>query len=208
MTMGEASPETSLVLPVLIRPILDKMERKDICAAQTLKAAVSKIELCHPGFLSDLVLGLVKEIDLSVNVTESLLKRQSSITHNEDLKCAKKEDASQEFNRRASYLKKVLSRIPDEINDRKTFLDTIKEIASAIKKLLDAVNDVSTYIPSPYRQQALEQRKREFVQYSKRFSNTLKELFEDGQVQVVFARAAYLIYQTNHTMVTVKNKCD
>ncbi|CAN7995055.1 unnamed protein product [Ixodes pacificus] len=208
MTMGEASPVSLLVLRVLIRPILDNMERKDICAAQTLKAAVSKIELCHPGFLYDLVMGLIKETDLSVNVTETLLKRQGSITHNEDLKCARTEDASQEFNRRASYLKKVLSRIPDEINDRKTFLDTIKEIASAIKKLLDAVNDVSTYIPSAYGKKALEQREREFVKYSKRFSNTLKELFEEGQVQAVFVRAAYLIYHTNHIMVTVKNKCD
>ncbi|CAN7951180.1 unnamed protein product [Ixodes pacificus] len=102
------------------------MERKDMCAAQTLKAAVSKIELSHPGFLYDLVMGLIKETDLSVNVTESLLKLQGSITDNEDLKCARTEDAFQEFNRRASYLKKVLSRIPDEINDRKTFLDTIK----------------------------------------------------------------------------------
>ncbi|CAN7995057.1 unnamed protein product [Ixodes pacificus] len=208
MKMGEASPVTSLLLPVLIRPILDKIERKNTCAAQTLKVAESKIELSHPRFLYDLVMGLIKETDLSVNVTESLLKRQGSITHNEALKCATTEDASQEFNRRASYLKKVLNRIPDEINARRTFLDTIKEITSAIKKLLDAVNDVSTYIPSAYRKQALEQRKREFVKYSKRFSNTLKELFENEQVQAVFVRAAYLIYQTNHIMVTVKNKCD
>ncbi|CAN7994925.1 unnamed protein product [Ixodes pacificus] len=132
MTMGEASPVASLVLPVLIRPILDKIERKNMCASQTLKAAVSKIELSHPRFLYDLVIGLIKETDLSVNVTESLLKRQGSITRNENLKCARTEDASQEFDRRASYLKKVLSRISDEINDRMTFPDTIKEIASAI----------------------------------------------------------------------------
>ncbi|KAK8784139.1 hypothetical protein V5799_009500 [Amblyomma americanum] len=186
MTMGEESPVSSLVLPVLIRPILDKrskspirfpavsagilakssvdasvLERKDLGAAQTLKGAVTKVEVAHPGFLYDLVMGLIKETDISVNVTECLLKLQGSIPDNEDLKCSRTEDAFQEFNRRASYLKKVLSRIPDEINDRKTFLDTIKEIASAIKKLLDAVNDVSTYIPSPYRKQALEHRKRD-----------------------------------------------
>lgn len=206
--MGEESPVSSLVLPVLIRPILDKLERKDLGAAQTLKGAVTKVEMEHPGFLYDLVMGLIKETDVSVNVTECLLKLQGSIPDNEDLKCSRTEDAFQEFNRRASYLKKVLSRIPDEINDRKTFLDTIKEIASAIKKLLDAVNDVSTYIPSPYRKQALEHRKREFVKYSKRFSNTLKEFFKEGQVQAVFVSAVYLIYQTNHIMVTVKNECD
>lgn len=208
MTMGEESPVTSLVLPVLIRPILDKLERKDATAAQTLKTAVSKVELAHPGFLYDLVMALVKESNVSVNVTESLLRLQGSIPDNEDLKCSRAEDSFQEFNRRASYLKKVLSRIPDEISDRKTFLDTIKEIASAIKKLLDAVNEVATYIPSPYKKQSLELRKREFVKYSKRFSNTLKEFFKEGQVQAVFISAVYLIYQTNHIMVTVKNECE
>ena len=56
-----------------------------------------------------------------------------------------------------------------------------RDIASAIKKLLDAVNDISSYIPGISGKQALEQRKREFVKYSKRFSNTLKEYFREGQ---------------------------
>ena len=56
-----------------------------------------------------------------------------------------------------------------------------RDIASAIKKLLDAVNDISAYIPGISGKQALEQRKREFVKYSKRFSNTLKEYFREGQ---------------------------
>lgn len=62
----------------------------------------------------------------------------------------------------------------------KTIIMFSREIASAIKKLLDAVNEVSTYTPGPGKQ-ALEQRKREFVKYSKRFSNTLKEYFKEGQ---------------------------
>ena len=61
------------------------------------------------------------------------------------------------------------------------FVSFFREIASAIKKLLDAVNDVSAYIPGSQGKQALEQRKREFVKYSKRFSNTLKEYFKEGQ---------------------------
>lgn len=36
------------------------------------------------------------------------------------------EDAFQELNKKSASLKKILSRIPDEINDRKTFLETIK----------------------------------------------------------------------------------
>lgn len=36
------------------------------------------------------------------------------------------EDAFQELNKKSAALKKILSRIPDEINDRKKFLETIK----------------------------------------------------------------------------------
>lgn len=60
-------------------------------------------------------------------------------------------------------------------------MTAFREIASAIKKLLDAVNEVTGYIPGSAGKQALDQRKREFVKYSKRFSNTLKEYFKEGQ---------------------------
>jgi programmed cell death protein 10 len=60
-------------------------------------------------------------------------------------------------------------------------LGLFREIASAIKKLLDAVNEVAGFIPGTTGKQALEQRKREFVKFSKRFSNTLKEYFKEGQ---------------------------
>lgn len=126
-----------------------------------------------------------------------------------EYRSARSEDAFQELNRKSTSLKRILSRIPDEITDRKTFLETIKyiqrvdmynsthwqkkhiifihvhflsrEIASAIKKLLDAVNEVTGFIPGSAGKQALDQRKREFVKYSKRFSNTLKEYFKEGQ---------------------------
>ena len=63
----------------------------------------------------------------------------------------------------------------------KTNCVLFREIASAIKKLLDAVNEVAGFIPGTAGKQALEQRKREFVKFSKRFSNTLKEYFKEGQ---------------------------
>ena len=64
-----------------------------------------------------------------------------------EYKSSRTEEPFQELNRKSASLKKILSRIPDEITDRRTFLETIKEIASAIKRLLDAVNEVSQYIP-------------------------------------------------------------
>lgn len=208
MTMGDDSPVVYSVLPVLIRPILEKLERKDQQAAQTLRAAICKVEASCPGFSYDLVTGVVRKADLSVNMSESLLRLQGGVADADEYKSSRSEDAFQELNKKASSLKKILSRIPDEINDRKTFLETIKEIASAIKKLLDAVNEVSGFIPGSTGKQALEQRKREFVKYSKRFSNTLKEYFKEGQANAVFVSATYLIHQTNLIMLTVKDRCE
>ena len=38
------SPVASLVLPVLMRPILSNLERQDMAASQTLRAALSKVK--------------------------------------------------------------------------------------------------------------------------------------------------------------------
>lgn len=207
--MGDETPVTSLVLPVILRPILSKLERQNVSAAQTLRAALSKAESSHPGITHDLVLGIVRRADLNLNMNESILRLQGMASDVDvEYRLARSEDAFQELNRKSASLKKILSRIPDEITDRKTFLETIKEIASAIKKLLDAVNEVAGFIPGSAGKQALEQRKREFVKYSKRFSNTLKEYFKEGQANAVFVSALYLIHQTNMIMVTVKNKCE
>ncbi len=77
----------------------------------------------------------------------------------------------------------MLSRVPDEMSERRTFLETIKEIAGSIKKLLDATNAVHAAVP-PSVQPSVERRKKEFVHYSKRFSNTLKEYFK---VRLIYA---------------------
>merc|ERR1712142_1304190 len=198
------------VLPVLLRPILSSLERQDVAASQTLRAALSKVEYAHPGFTYDLVMRLVHKADLSVNMNEAILRLQGGVSDQDSLeyRSSRTEEPFQELNRKSANLKRILSRIPDEITDRKTFLETIKEIASAIKKLLDAVSEVSQYIPGAQGKQALEHRKRDFVKHSKKFSNTLKEYFKEGQANAVFVSATYLIHQTNLIMITVKDKCE
>ena len=108
-----------------------------------------QVEHSHPGFTYDLVMRLVHKADLSVNMNEAILRLQGGVSDQDSLeyRSSRTEEPFQELNRKSANLKRILSRIPDEITDRKTFLETIKEIASAIKKLLDAVNEVSAYIP-------------------------------------------------------------
>lgn len=212
MTMGDDTPVvTSLVLPILIRPILSQLERRDVVASQTLRAALTKAEQTHPGLTYELVMGIIKKGDIrDVNMNESILRLQGAATDTDliEYRLNRTEDAFQELNKKSASLKRILSRIPDEITDRKTFLETIKEIASAIKKLLDAVNEVVGFIPGSQGKQAVEQRKKEFVKYSKKFSTTLKEYFKEGEANAVFVSALYLIHQTNQIMITVKNKCE
>ena len=107
------------------------------------------MEYAHPGFTYDLVMRLVHKADLSVNMNESVLRLQGGVTDQDSLeyRSSRTEEPFQELNRKSANLKKILSRIPDEITDRKTFLETIKENASAIKKLLNAIHEVSDYIP-------------------------------------------------------------
>lgn len=56
-----------------------------------------------------------------------------------------------------------------------------REIASAIKKIMDCVNAIADYTYDLSDKQVLDIRKREFIKYSKRFSTTLKEFFKEGE---------------------------
>lgn len=50
-----------------------------MAAAQTLRAAISKVESAYPGFTYDLVVGIMRRGDLSINMNESILKLQGSV---------------------------------------------------------------------------------------------------------------------------------
>lgn len=207
MTMGDESLFAALAMPVVMIPILEKLEKKDFSAAQALKTALMKAENQHPGLAYELIKAILTRAELQgrIDMMESLLRLEASNNSFEYL-VTRDEEAFQSLNRCSVQLKKILSRIPDEIYDRKKFLETIKEIAGAIKQLLDSVHAVIELVDGP-RKQVLEERKREFVKYSKRFSNTLKVYFKENEKHQVFHSANHLINQTNQVMRAVKEAC-
>jgi hypothetical protein len=58
-------------------PLL-QLERRDVAASQTLRAALLKVEAAHPGFTHDLVVGIMRRGDLSINMNESVLRLQGT----------------------------------------------------------------------------------------------------------------------------------
>ncbi|KAK2145033.1 hypothetical protein LSH36_708g01135 [Paralvinella palmiformis] len=161
-----------------------KIEQRDMAAAHTLRAAFSKVEAQNPGFVYDLVKGILKKAEIDyLDMSECLLRLEGH-NNSEEFHILRQEEAFKTLNERANTLKKILGRIPDEIHDRRRFLETIKDIANAIRNLLDAVNNIFVYIEGQSNKQALEFRKREFVRYSRSFSNTLKDFFKDNDPEL------------------------
>jgi len=204
--MGDDELFTAMSLPVVVGPILEKLEHHDANAAQTLRAAFTKAEAQHPGFTYDLINGILNkaEVQSRVDMTECFLRLEGT-NNSTEFQISRPEEPLRTLNDRAIRLKKILSRIPDEIYDRRKFLDTIKDIASAIRLLLDSVNNVFMYVNSSQHKQRLEMRKREFVRYSRNFSNTLKDFFRENEKQYVFLSANHLVHQTNLMMKSIKD---
>lgn len=53
-----------------------QLERRDMAASQTLIMALTKAEQGHPGLSYDIVLGILKKVELKVNMNESILRLQ------------------------------------------------------------------------------------------------------------------------------------
>ncbi|CAD5215567.1 unnamed protein product [Bursaphelenchus xylophilus] len=161
-----------------------------------LEKSFLKAEKESPAFLYDLAKVLIEESMVNIDIQESFLRLQAQAPSTDlelnELSHIPKFAAISE---KAIHLRRVLSRIPNEMTDRRPFLETIKEIATSIRVLLDAANEIVKSVP-PNVHPSIEKRKREFVHYSKRFSNTLKDYFRVHDAGQVFVASNQLIFQT------------
>lgn len=195
----------SVSLHVALLPVLDELSKEfDKRTVQMLKDAFTKTEKQVPGFTQEFLNGLLqKEAPGEINFTESLLRMSGR--DSPEFALQQQEPEFKRLSDRARLLKQILSRIPDEMHDRPRFLQTIKDIASAIKDLLDAVNEVFKRYSSRTNRRSLDAQKKEFVKCSKSFSDTLKIYFRDGQEARVFASANRLIQQANAILMVFKS---
>src|SRR6218665_169335 len=99
--MASSSSRTSvpvnahLVWPIVIRPFLCKIQKRDQKATFTLLKALGNAENSEPGFLLELVNIIVASshqynqstVPPSINMTESLLRLQANIPEMEEQRC-------------------------------------------------------------------------------------------------------------------------
>ncbi|XP_003390554.1 PREDICTED: programmed cell death protein 10-like [Amphimedon queenslandica] len=207
--MDDKGAVASLALHAVIEPIFKDLELEDrnIAAVQTLRSAFTKAEKCHPGLSQQFLGGVLDAEGVVLNLHEVLLRLAGSECPEYVISADIVE--FQLLQKKATTLKIKLSHIPDQIQDRSEFLQTIRDIASAIKEVLDAVNELSQNhqdLPrmSEYKK-TLDNQKRVFVRSSRSFSDTLKKYFKDGRAEHVYISANRLINHTNTLLATYKS---
>jgi programmed cell death protein 10 len=213
-TSSVVNPTNALILPNILYPVIDQLDKSGYKDIQSdLRTTLFKLEEIYPGFSRNFLQLLINKefpsLSSTTNLNELTLKIEKYCDKSSYyISSSRYEKEFQELNLRSKNLKRILSRIPDDINEKREFLETIKEIASAIKKTLDSVSNTYQYFKTNDGRQALENEKKEFIKYSKHFSNTLKAYFRDNKRDDVYIAANHLLIQTDYLLRTIKLYCE
>ena len=100
------------------------MEKNDgiLGARNMLKTAFADVD-ANPNLTYEILVDILKLFNKNVNLNELILRAEEYASDEDKVV---KRNEFRDLNLRAKQLKRILSRIPDEINDRKAFLETIK----------------------------------------------------------------------------------
>ncbi|CAF3059237.1 unnamed protein product [Rotaria socialis] len=209
-----SAPTNALTLPNIIYPVVEQLDKSGYKDIQSdLHTTFFKLEELYPGFSRSFLQSFINKemspLSSTTNMNELTLKLEKYCDKSSYfISSSRGEQEFHELNVRSKNLKRILSRIPDDINEKREFLETIKEIASAIKKTLDSVSNTYQYFKTAEGRQALENEKKEFIKYSKNFSNTLKAYFRDSKRDDVYVAANHLLVQTDYLLRTIKLYCE
>jgi programmed cell death protein 10 len=209
-----STPTNTLILPNIIYPVLEQLDKSGYKDIQSdMRTTFFKLEELYPGFSRTFLQSFINKempsLSTTTNMNELTLKLEKYCDKSSYfISSSRSEQEFHELNIRSKNLKRILSRIPDDINEKREFLETIKEIASAIKKTLDSVSNTYQYFKTADGRQALENEKKEFIKYSKNFSNTLKAYFRDSKRDDVYIAANHLLVQTDYLLRTIKLYCE
>ena len=207
-------PTNALILPNVIYPVIDQLDKSGYRDLQSdLRSTFFKLEELYPGFSRSFLQSFISKEMPSLapvaDMNEVTLKLEKYCDKSPYfISSSRSEQEFHELNVRSKNLKRILSRIPDDINEKREFLETIKEIASAIKKTLDSVSNTYQFFKTADGRQALDNEKKEFIKYSKNFSNTLKAYFRDNKRDEVYIAANHLLVQTDYLLRTIKLYCE
>ncbi|KAL3317218.1 Programmed cell death protein 10 [Cichlidogyrus casuarinus] len=198
--------ETSRIKQVLVfDPVFAKLESFDPVITKELRSALFDVELQFPGFSQDFLIEILNRLLPHTSLDITALHLRMSALKDALPREPSKHSEFNELETCAFILKGVLARLPDEINDRKAFVAVIKETAKAIKNLLDATKEVHSKLPPGNHKISLEDNKSRFINYSRKFSGTLKQFFTDKQESEVFKSALLLVNQTNLMVLVVRD---
>lgn len=198
--------DTNAALMYSILPSIGECCKSDPDTARKLREIFVKVEKHAPGFSEDFIGALHKGLSRPQFPYDATLLSLSGQDLKE-FKMIKTEEEYHQLQQRSDTLKNILSSIPRVIDNRPVFLDTIKEIAGSIRNLLDVLKElIRTNSRNRQVSDALDRQKRDFVQASKHFSDSLKLYFQDrtrDQQHGVFKAANRLSQQTNILLIKI-----
>ncbi|VDL19791.1 unnamed protein product [Hymenolepis diminuta] len=170
-----------------------------------VQRSFDSVEKTLPGFTWNFLRGFMERFGLKDSVDIEEMSLRLSALDNEIPMYSSIVPHSHDLEKYAAELKLVLSRIPSEIPGRNEFIDLIKQIAGAIKNLLDCIHSILNALQQGVIRQDLDGHMINFVDYSKRFSSALKGFFRDHKTNELYASANMLVQQTNLILLFIRN---